>query len=248
MKAIPKKDLPKSGKMILIYGETGCGKTTSILQSAPDPILYISTEPRNPIPSIEAAERTALDLDIVHYTVWLELMDYISEKKNINRYATIVLDSMTYLLNVSLSGEIEDESYDSRSDTEKKIKPLINMAKLSLEGYGGLSSQAFRLMKALGRLSTAGKVIIITSLLAENPRWNRELSAAPALKGKEFPNSFPGFLDMIGFVQSRHDEDGNIIYPPWVSFESPDGSFMAKYTGTGKRRAGPLNFERILNV
>ena len=246
MKIIKKDKLPDQGKLILIYSDTGVGKTTSALQSAPDPILYLATEPRNPKVSIDAANRPGLDIDLAFYESWQDTMDFLTDDKNTKRHSSIIADSFTYLMNVSLSSEIEDEAFDSRSDAEKLVKPLVNQAKMTMEGYGGLSSQMFRMMKILGRLSTMGKVVIVTALMQEAPKWNRELAAAPAFRGREFPNNMPGFFDLIGFVQPRHDEDGNIVYPPWVSFESPDGSFMAKYTGTGKRRAGPLNFEKIL--
>lgn len=246
MEIIPKSKLPGTGKLILIYSETGVGKTTSIFQSAPDPILYLATEPRNPKISIDAAGRSDLDVDIAYYEKWVDTMDFMSDDKKTERHKTIVLDSATYLMNVSLSSEIEDEAFDAREDKEKSIKPIVMRTKMSQEAFGGLSSQMSRFMRILGRLSARGKIVIVTALVAENPKWNRELAAAPALKGREFPNTMPGFFDLIGFVQTRHNDSGEVIYPPWVSFESPDGSFMAKYTGTGKKRSGPLDFSKIL--
>jgi hypothetical protein len=91
-----------------------------------------------------------------------------------------------------------------------------------------------------------GKVVIVTALLQENPRWNRELSAAPALKGREFPANMPGFFDLIGLVQTRTDGKGNVVYPPLVRFQSPDGSFLAKFTGKGTRTEGPLDISKII--
>ena len=114
MRIINKNDLPKQGKLIMIYGDTGVGKTTSILQSAPDPILYIATEPRNPRPAIEAAGRD-LDMDIARYTTWFNLMEFLQDPKNTARYTTVAFDSITILMNVLLSGEIEDEAFDART-------------------------------------------------------------------------------------------------------------------------------------
>ena len=114
--------------------------------------------------------------------------------------------SMTRLsgkLNVSLSGEIENEAFEAKSAEEKRRKPIVSQTKLSPEGYGGLSSQMFRLMKTIGRLSEVGKIVIVTALLQQNPKWDHELAAAPALKGREFPTSMPGFFDLIGLVESR---------------------------------------------
>nr|BDD44337.1 hypothetical protein 13 [Desulfobacterales bacterium] len=247
MKVIGKGALPSQGKYILIYGNTGVGKTTSILQSAPGPVLYIATEPRNPLPSIEAAGGDA-EIDVARYSSWFELMEFLQDSKNTERYASIAIDSLTYLMNISLAGEIEDEAFDARTMEEKKKKPIVSQAKMSMEGYGGLSSQMFRLMKALGRLSEEGKVVIATALLQEHPKWDRELAAAPALKGREFPTSMPGFFDLIGLVEPRVGSDGKIIYPPVVSFESPDGSFLAKFTGAGDKRKGLLDFRKILKT
>ena len=93
-----------------------------------------------------------------------------------------------------------------------------------------------------------GKVVIVTALLQENPKWNRELAAAPALKGREFPVNMPGFFDLIGLVESRTDGDGKLIYPPRVRFQSPDDSFVAKFTGAGNKTQGPLDITKILNL
>ena len=38
-----------------------------------------------------------------------------------------------------------------------------------------------------------------------------------------------------------------VQYPPIVSFES-DGSYMAKFTGSGDKRIGPLNWDKILKA
>lgn len=84
--------------------------------------------------------------------------------------------------------------------------------KLSQEGFGSLSIWMFRLTAALGRLSQQGKVVIVTALLQEAPKWNRELAAASALKGREFPVNMSGFFDLIGLVEPRVDDDGNVIY------------------------------------
>jgi hypothetical protein len=91
-----------------------------------------------------------------------------------------------------------------------------------------------------------GKIVIVTALLLENPKWNRELSAAPALKGREFPTNMPGFFDLIGLVEPRTNGDGRVLYPPMVRFQSADDSFVAKWTGAGKKTQGPMDIRKIL--
>ncbi len=241
-------DIQTTGKMIMIYGETGTGKTTSIIQSAPMPILYCQIEPRNITPSVEAAGRKSLKMDVYTYTNWMDFIAMLADPDSLKKYKTIVVDSFSYLSNVALSFEIENEIFESKKEKERNRKPLINSAKMSLEGFGGLASQMSRACRLLGKLSSEhGKVVICTALLSENPKYDRELSAAPALKGKEFPDNMPGFFDLIGLIKKRK-KSGKVVFPPLVFFESPDMDFMCKYTGTGEKRNGPLNFTHILKT
>jgi hypothetical protein len=212
------------------------------------PIMYIQTEPRSLKPSLDAAGRPDLDIDVAVYEDYAGLIEFVAQPDNFKRHKTIVVDSYSHLMSVGLSTEIEDQAHEARTDKEKQVKPLASQTKLSQEGYGVLSSLMFRLTAALGRLSRLGKIVIVTALLQENPKWNRELAAAPALKGREFPVNMPGFFDLIGLVESRTDGEGRIIYPPRVRFQSPDDSFVAKWTGVGSRTEGPLNITKILGL
>lgn len=249
MKIIKAVDLVKTGKAIMLYGEAGVGKTVSILQGAPDPVAYIQAEPRSLVPSLEAAGRPDLDLEIMQAESFADLKESLANREAYGRHATIVCDSYSHLMNVSLSAEIENEAYEARSKEDQKKKPLVSQGKMSQEGFGGLSSQMFRVTQLLCEYSTRGKVVIVTARLSENPKWNRALAAAPALKGREFPTNMAGFFDLIGLVtrRTKKDEDGNeqIVYPPYVRFESLDDSFVAKFTGTGKTH-GPLMLDKIL--
>ena len=249
MKVFTKEQLMAGtqGSMMMLYGPTGVGKTVSILQTATCPIAYIQTEPRDLSKSIQAANRPDLEIEAFLYESCQDLVDFLSKPADIERFSTITVDSYSYLMAISLSAEIEDEAYEARTQKEKSTKPLTAQTKLSLEGFGGLNSWMFRITDLLARYSQAGKVVIVTALLAENPKWNRDLAAAPALKGREFPTNMPGFFDFIGLVQSRQDSHGKILYPPNVFFDSPDGAFTAKFTGVGSKRQGSLNIEKILN-
>ena len=248
MKILSKEEVAQDGRMIMIYGPTGVGKTTSLLQTSYMPIMYVQTEPRSLQPSINAAARPDLDIDVGVYEDWSGLIEFVAQPDNFKRHKTIIVDSYSHLMSVGLSTEIEDQAHEARTEKEKAVKPLASQTKLSQEGYGALSSLMFRLTAALGKLSRAGKIVVVTALLQESPKWNRELAAAPALKGREFPVNMPGFFDLIGLVEPRTDGDGKIIYPPKVRFQSPDDSFVAKFTGAGNRTQGPLDISKILNL
>lgn len=248
MKIEKKKEISQAGRLILIYGATGVGKTTTIVQTAQDPMMYIQTEARSLKPSLDAAARPDLDIDVAIYEDWNGLMEFVANPENFERHKTIVVDSYSHLMNVGLSNEIEDEAFEARDMREKQIKPLVSQTKMSQEGFGGLASHMFRLTAALGRLSRAGKAVIVTALLQESPKWDRELAAAPALKGREFPVNAPGFFDLIGLVEPRTNDEGEVLYPPWVRFQSSDGSFVAKLTGPpNSKTEGPLDIQKILN-
>jgi len=248
LKILSKQEVAQNGRFMLLYGGTGVGKTCSSLQTAPDPVMYLQTEPRSLKPSLDAAGRTDLDIDVAVYEDWAGLIEFVANPRNFERHRTIVVDSYSHLMSVGLSTEIEDQAHEARTEKERAVKPLASQTKLSQEGYGALSSLMFRLTAALGKLSRAGKIVIVTALLQESPKWNRELAAAPALKGREFPVNMPGFFDLIGLVEPRTEGDGKIVYPPRVRFQSPDDSFVAKWTGVGNKTQGPLDISKILSL
>jgi AAA domain len=248
LKILSKQEVAQDGRFMMVYGPTGVGKTTSLLQTVLDPIMYIQTEPRSLKPSLDAAGRPDLDIDVAVYEDWVGLIEFVAQPDNFKRHRSIVVDSYSHLMSVGLSSEIEDQAFEARDQKEKAVKPLASQTKLSQEGYGALSSLMFRLTAALGKLSQMGKIVIVTALLQESPKWNRELAAAPALKGREFPVNMPGFFDLIGLVEPRTDIEGKIVYPPRVRFQSVDDSFVAKFTGAGTRTQGPLDITKILNL
>ncbi len=237
----------ETGDILLFYGESGVGKSVSTIQTAQEPILYFLTEPRDPRKFLQAAGRDNLKIKFGLYESWEDTMGFFSDPSNTDWAKTIVVDSLTFLSNIQLTREIEDQSWDSRSEKEKSDKPIIMQTKMTLEGFGGLAGQMTRFVNMISSLSQRGKTVVLLALLEQNPKFNRELSAGPALKGKDFPKTLPGFCDFIGLVESRQSSDGSIIYPPKVTFGS-DGSFLSKWTGHRGPMSGPLDIVRILDV
>lgn len=254
MKIYTPDTLPSTGRMVLLYGDPGVGKTESTLMSAPRPLIYLPCEPRNPTENITIAKFKQGELLILVPENWNDLIQYLSEMilhpENIpgdrRTYKTVFLDGASHLMNVSLSGEIEDEAFDARDAKDKMIKPLVNQAKLTLEGYGSIASQMNRLIKLIGRLSADGMVVVVTALVKTQPKWDRDISVAPNFKGREFNLDAPGSFDAIGYVQTRRDGAGNILYPPLVSFREGEG-YQAKWCGQRKGNLqGPLDIGKIL--
>jgi len=243
---LARKPQKVSGTMALIYGETGVGKTVSTLSTLPKPILYIECDPK-PVERTASTVVDFTDIDILHPEDFLDLFNYLNQQMEdiSKKYKSLVVDPISFLVNVILLGDIEDETAKAEVFGDKR--PLVALGRTDMTGYGTLSSLAKRLCKTLGLIATQGVVVVCISLLDDMPKWNRELSAAPAFTGKDFNKDYPAFFDLIGLVQQRLDAEGNILYPPMVTFTS-DGSFIAKWSGkrSGKEIKGLLNWTKIL--
>jgi hypothetical protein len=242
-----------TGDQILLYGEANVGKSVTTIQTAPDPIHYLMVEPKDVRKMIIASGRD-VKIDFGFYEGFQALLEHVLDPKHFPGQ-TIVLDSLTHLIGIHLSAELEDESYDALEKKYKKEggkidKPMVMRSKMSEEAYGALAREMLRLTQALAKLSQLGKTVVCLARLEQNPKWNRDLQAAPAFKGKEYARHFAGFFDFIGLVEPRVDKNGDNIYPPLVSFQD-DGSFVSRWSGImpeGGVRHKPLHIEKILKV
>ena len=252
MKLYTAAEVKKSGRFIGLYGKTAVGKTTSALQSLTTPILFSFFEPRSQYEQIDASGRDpGKDIMVAEYENWQDLIAFYANPKNVEPYASLLIDGTSYLMNIGLSQEIEDENFEALPENDRDIKSLTKQSKLSQEGWGTLASQMFRLMDSLGKYSWSGKTVCMTMLEQENPKWGRDqgLCIAPAFKGKEFSSNFVGYLDLLGYVRERQDANGVIKYPPMVHFQDPGNEgFLCKYTGPNlsKPAVGPLNINGFL--
>lgn len=258
--------LQSKGRMILEYGATAVGKTVTTLLTAPAPILLIQAENRNLEPTLQCIEKFRPELlsnknwfDVAVYENFIDTMDFLNlHEDEISPKRTIIVDSLTDLMAIKLSQEIQDETYDAKTEEDKKKKQLISQAKLTLEGYGGVAAQTIRFTDTIARYAQNGKYVILLARLDQNPSWGRHYEFAPLLKGKEYGKDFEGMFDLIGYVTTRTeaimDVDGHdtgnerVSFPPGISFESPDGSFMAKWTGVGDVKKFKMNWARILGA
>lgn len=231
-----------TGFLMLLYGATGVGKSVSTMQSAPDPILYLMTESRDPRKFLKEAGRPGVKIKFAFYEKWDELLEFFANTDNFAPYKTVVIDSLTFL-STGMCIEIEDESWDAVDAKTKSKKPIVMRTKMSQEGYGGLASSMLRFTKLCGELTKQGKVVICLALMEENPNYKRELQAGPSLDGKKYPRNMGGFFDMIGMVVGRTDANGENVYPPGIVF-SGDETFMHKKYGNVSKSI--FDIKRIL--
>lgn len=238
-----------AGDIMLLYGDTGVGKSVTSIQTAEEPIVYIMTEGRDVTKLLKAANRPNVKIAFGFYTTWEDMMKFVSDASNFHGAKSVIIDSLSHIMTSNLGEEIEDEAYASLDKKKGIDKPIAMRSKMSLEGYGALSGEMRRFTAALAKLSQQGMAVVCLARLESQPKFNRALSGAPALKGREYPKDMPGYFDFIGYVEQRV-EDGVIVYPPLVSFES-DGSYVCKWNGL-KPKGGvykrPLHIEKLLKA
>lgn len=246
MKLVNYKSLMEAeaqGNLLFAYGDSGVGKTSTILQTAEDPITYLSAEGRKIQTTIAAISRPDLKMRVGIYEGFNDLIETCVDVDRFEGSKTIVLDSFTHLMVVHLAQEVLAENYDKLSEKDQKEveKALTQQVKLSQEAYGTLSGQMNRLMRALQRLTVAGYDVVCTARTEDRPKWNRALACAPALMGKEFSKSMDGYFDFICILQSDEKEGdppgvGADIKKVWkyhaplASFNACE-SYLAKWTG-----------------
>ena len=249
------------GTCVLIYGEPAAGKTGALI-TLPDPLCIISVEPRDPRRTLNSVA-SAMDIDIKKKKITIlepdsfdEALEYLNTldeeyRAGEGKFKSIAFDSLTFEQS-KFRQDLEDSRYEKETnlvkDTKKsRYKTLVDRFRLEYNDWSGLGSMMMRLTYVLNRISRYGVYTVATATLMQYPKWDRELSAAPAFKGSEYGSVFSGYFDFIGLVRKQ---EGKEPYPPIVSFVS-DGDFMAKscsHTLNKKGGKGVLDFGKILKV
>jgi hypothetical protein len=232
------------GNLMLAWGPPGVGKSATILQTAEDPIVYITAEKRKIGTTVAAINRQDMKMKVGVYETFDDCIETFNNYDLFSGCKTTVLDSLTHLMVSQLSYEILQENFDSHSEKEKQeiIKQLTVQVKMSKEGFGALADNMVRLMNALQNLTMRGIDVICTARSEERPKYNRELGIGPALAGQKFGNVMPGYFDFIAYLEAPEHADEPIPAPdspmevlwkyhaPLASFDNNDG-YLAKWTG-----------------
>jgi len=253
-----------TGCLLLLYGLSNVGKTTSVFQSAPGRILVILAEGREPYENIEVSGRSPEDIDDWTYDTFDELMEFISNpEQNLKDYKTIFFDSISHGMLV-LGHEVSDQAYQERVKESKGevTKALSGQAKRSKESYGTMGDWTSRLVATLQKLTLVhNKYVIISARVNETPDWNTAWSMMPLYEGQMYGKNADGMYDKIGYVTTAwkcdKDEQGNNIlnpdgsyqnmrpdYPPNISFEHE----KAQVKWSGKRMEKMRDIKLDLNV
>lgn len=245
------KDIKSTqGNLACWYSASGTGKTSTLLQTCADPIVYLTAENRSIETTLAAINRPDVKLKVGRYEGFTDFMDTLADVKQFVGAKTVIIDSLTHLMNIHIQDELLEESYDALDKKKGIEKELIMRSKMSLESYGAMAVMMKRVMSLLQNLTQQGIDVHCTARVDSQPKWDRSLAAAPALLGKEFARDFVGFFDFIGLLTDNVDGSGKVKYPPLVSCQT-DGSYLAKWTGVvpeGGVINRPFNVAKMLEV
>ena len=233
---------------ILIYGDTNSGKTSSIVLTAPEPILYISVEDDVWL-AVDVADKQVKDglrdkkVDITPMIPDMheDLIDFpnqIIEEAKVKKFKfkTVVFDSGTFWMNIKLTIRIEDDRNVGRvKEGHPEFGKLSAQTKKDYTEINTANSQMSRLTNLLKILARHGVMVIMTARQQDNPKWNRELEASPEFNYKEFNKALQGYFDYIGFTIPNLDDDGEVVYPPNLSFSGEHG-YLVKWRGVQPKR------------
>lgn len=259
------------GRVILLYGDTGNGKTVGAIGTTQTPTLVISGERRNfalPLefvmtsPEMKPRTRPDLVLRLAKPDAGIEdLIRFLCTPTNFraeptkeapnppNFFKTVVLDGFSHFLGVTTMREVADHSFSKLSKVEQLKNSLTATAKLDWDGWAAVADQGLRVFDALTVLSDRGHVVVVTCLGVDRPKYDRALAYGPLLPGKLLPQYVPGSCDVIGRVSARRTAAGALVWPPQVDMVSPENDFTAKMTG--KIVGGPcqeLNISKMLGL
>jgi hypothetical protein len=260
-----------NGRGFFIYGETGTGKTASIVTLAnyvkPKETIIYPTEPKSPIePLKEAYPNIVNDLPIFFRgvdgefktaeDVIVDINNLHEEIKGGRQVGAVTLDSMSFE-SVLIKLSLEDSRFskeNAKVDGKWKYDPWLEKTMVDRPEWGALGSWLTRLTNIFVELTKRGVIVVSTSTSERYPKWGNGLDVGPDFQGKQYPQTIHGFFSHIGYVVAR--EDGK--YPSLIQFMNmPDSKFKifarcdsAKLREKCLQNGGlaPLDFSKILKV
>lgn len=264
MKLLPFEEnvsLDNVGSVILHYGKTASGKSTSCFATLPGIIVCLCMERRDAHRSALAANRSSKDYRLGIYDNFEELLEFANdfEKRvkeawglSLSDIGSVMVDGISQLM-INLSLEMSSQIYEKNKD-DKGAKSLIAETKMTPEAYGSLARQMVRAVDSFAKLAQQhGKIIVMNALLEEqHNKWDDTYSAEPKFEGNMFGKLYAGMCDLIGLVDPRYkreiskDNNGQEIvisrpiFPPRVKYEKEEWeNFTCKWSG--KRLISPKN-------
>jgi len=187
----PNQLVEQQGAKLLVYGESGVGKTT-LCQTAPGKTLVVSME------SGLLSIKDAPDLDAIEVKEASEIEEIASllENKTLN-YETVCLDSVTEMAEILLSQE-KAKSKDPR------------------RAYGEVIEVMIKTMRRFRDLPM--HVVFIAKQSRERDESSGMFHYQPMMVGAKLPTQIPYFFDEVLVLRTFDDEneEGKTVTSRWL--------------------------------
>lgn len=183
---------------MLIYGQSGAGKTVLAASAAevPDwsPVLVVDVEG-----GTMSASRMGHKIDVVRVKSWNDMNMVYSDLYDGSKYKTVIIDSLTEAQKFSM-GQIMRELLIEHPERDPDVP--------SVREWGKTIEQTRRLVRAFRDLPVN---TIFTALSAEDKNQKTGLvERKPQLPGK-LSGEVAGFLDIVVYMyQKVLDDEGNV--------------------------------------
>lgn len=247
--------LTDAGFCAEIYGEIGCGKTTSLLD-LPDPLLLISVEAKDIKRTIkeymdrngQKSRKIKVWEDFKSFDEMINKLNDLSAEYEAGKkpFNSIGFDSLSFNQQV-FKIEMEDSRYKDRLESKKRVDTMIDKFRMEQADWGGIKSSMIRLTRLLNSFAKYhGVYVVATSGMTEYPKWDKSLEAAPNFEGG-YSSISAGFFDLVGFVQKDKSKP-DYPYPPMISFVGDEFVTRCCSDKLIKNKKGPLHWGKIISV
>ena len=174
---------------VLVYGESGVGKTT-FASSAPKPILWLESE--GGTDSIGMEDRKGIDIArVTGLETYREALGFLLSKPD--QYATVVLDSFT----------------ETQASILKEIMRAAVAADSNRDEFSPLFSEWGRLTGVMREIARGFRDLpmhtVITALQRED---TDELTGRVKVRPRLSPalaDELPGYMDVVGYMYAKGD-------------------------------------------
>tara|TARA_R100000544_G_scaffold4435_1_gene1718 strand:+ start:3033 stop:3752 length:720 start_codon:yes stop_codon:yes gene_type:complete len=217
----PTQLVEQQGAKLLIYGESGAGKTTS-LKTAPGKTLVVSME--SGLLSIKDAEN--LDAIEVKEASEIEEIAQLLENGSLD-YDTVCLDSITEMSEILLSQE-KAKTKDPR------------------QAYGKVIEEMIKTMRRFRDLPV--HVVFIAKQSRERDESTGMFHYQPMMVGAKLPTQIPYFFDEVLVLRTFDEEnaEGKTVTSRWLQTRLGQGYIAKDRSGKLDEFESP-NLTSIIN-
>lgn len=241
------------GVAMLMYGDPGVGKTYGA-GSAPDPQLWVITEPRDPKNVLQELMKQGKQMTFIEQEGRNidEILDYLNSQSElcgaVKRgeaapeefpYKTVILDSASFAHSqhkLFLEDTVEeDKRVEAMAEKNVQKRALLmpqphERSNIEWGGWGAMGSEMTRLTDIINSFSKQhGLNVILTAWVGDNPKKGDEIKGHPMFLGRIYGAVMAGYFDLI--VRLFPNPKTNKGYPPVMCFQDLQTKEQKAYLG-----------------